>query len=176
MVEDALRQLAATIDDLAALGQVQRHPHLPPESVDLAELTQEVLQTLQPQILAARARVTTDFAARPTISYARANLRTILLNLLSNALKYADPARPCRVHLSLWLEAGQPVLLVEDNGLGFDLERHRDELFHLFRRFHDHTEGTGVGLYLVNRIVQSNGGRVEVESEVGVGSTFKLYL
>ena len=51
-----------------------------------------------------------------------------------------------------------------------------DELFHLFRRFHDHTEGTGVGLYLVNRIVQSNGGRVEVESEVGVGTTFRLYL
>jgi signal transduction histidine kinase len=80
------------------------------------------------------------------------------------------------VHLSLWLDADRPVLLVEDNGLGFDVDRHRDELFHLFRRFHDHTEGTGVGLYLVNRIVQSNGGRVEVESEVGVGSTFRLYL
>ena len=176
MIDAALRQLATTIDDLATVGQAQRLPELPPETVDLAELTQEVLQTLQPQVLAARARVTVDFSARPTISYTRANLRTVLLNLLSNAFKYADPARPTRVHLSLWLEAGQPVLLVEDNGLGFDLDRHRDELFHLFRRFHDHTEGTGVGLYLVNRIVQSNGGRVEVESEVGVGSTFRLYL
>ncbi|MDB5234372.1 MAG: hypothetical protein JWR44_1365 [Hymenobacter sp.] len=176
MVDDALRQLATTIDDLAAVGQAQRLPDLPAETVDLAELTQEVLQTLQPQLLAARARVTTDFAARPTITYARANLRTILHNLLSNAFKYADPARPCRVHLSLWLHEGRPVLLVEDNGLGFDLQRHQNELFHLFRRFHTHTEGTGVGLYLVNRIVQSNGGRVEVESEVGVGSTFRLYL
>ncbi|MBF9223041.1 PAS domain-containing protein [Hymenobacter ruricola] len=176
MVDEALHQLATTIDDLAAVGQAQRLPELPAETVDLEELTQEVLQTLQPQVLAARARVTTDFAARPTISYARANLRTILANLLSNALKYHDPARPCRVHLSLWLEAGRPVLLVEDNGLGFDAQRHRDELFHLFRRFHDHTEGTGVGLYLVHRIVHSNGGRVEVESEVGVGTTFRLYL
>ncbi|UOQ96434.1 PAS domain-containing protein [Hymenobacter sp. 5317J-9] len=176
MVEEALYQLATTIDDLAAVGQAQRLPELPAETVDLEEITQEVLQTLQPQVLAARARITTDFAARPTISYARANLRTLLANLLSNSLKYNDPTRPCRVHISLWLENGRPVLLLEDNGLGFDAQRHRDELFHLFRRFHDHTEGTGVGLYLVNRIVQSNGGRVEVESEVGVGTTFRLYL
>ncbi|MBF9237707.1 PAS domain-containing protein [Hymenobacter sp. BT683] len=176
MVDDALRQLSTTIDDLAAVGQAQRLPDLPAETVPLDELTQEVLQTLQPQVQAARARVTTDFAARPTITYARANLRTILLNLLSNALKYADPARPARVHLSLWVAEGRPVLLIEDNGLGFDVQRHRGELFHLFRRFHDHTEGTGVGLYLVNRIVQGNGGRIEVESEVGEGTTFRVFL
>ncbi|GAC1371965.1 MAG: hypothetical protein NVSMB30_12190 [Hymenobacter sp.] len=176
MVNAALHQLSATINDLAAVGQVQHLPDLPPETVDLAELTQEVLQTLQPQALAARARITTDFAARPTISYARANLRTILLNLLSNAFKYADPARPARVHLSLWLQEDRPVLLVEDNGLGFDVHRHQDELFHLFRRFHDHTEGTGVGLYLVNRIVQGHGGRIEVESEVGEGTSFRVFL
>jgi signal transduction histidine kinase len=103
-------------------------------------------------------------------------LRTILLNLLSNSLKYSDPARTCRVHLSIWRHEGGPVLLVEDNGLGFDVDRHSEELFHLFRRFHDHTEGTGVGLYLVNRIVQANGGRIEVESEIGQGTTFRLYL
>jgi len=176
MVDDALQQLATTINDLAAVGQAQQLPNLPAETVALDDVTQEVLQTLQPQVLAARARVTTDFAARPTIRYARANLRTILLNLVSNSLKYADPARPPRVHLSMWVEEGRPMLLVEDNGLGFDVQRHRDELFHLFRRFHDHTEGTGVGLYLVNRIVQSHGGRIEVESEVGEGTTFRVYL
>jgi signal transduction histidine kinase len=176
MIDDALRQLSTTIDDLAAVGQAQRVPNLPAETVALEELTHEVLQTLQPQVQAARARVTTDFSARPTVTYARANLRTILLNLLSNALKYADPNRPARVHLSLWVQEGRPMLLVEDNGLGFDVQRHHGELFQLFRRFHDHTEGTGVGLYLVNRIVQSNGGRVEVESEVGEGTTFRVFL
>jgi signal transduction histidine kinase len=127
-------------------------------------------------VQAARARITTDFAAAPTLTYSRANLRTILLNLLSNSLKYADPTRLCRIHLSLWKEADRPVLLVEDNGLGFDVHRHQAELFQLFRRFHTHTEGTGVGLYLINRIVQGNGGRIEVESEVGEGSTFRVYL
>ncbi|MBO2008968.1 PAS domain-containing protein [Hymenobacter negativus] len=176
MLEEALAQLSTTVEDLAAVGQVQRDVNLPAETVLLDELTQEVLQTLQPQVQAARARITTDFAAAPTITYSRANLRTILVNLLSNSIKYADPARRCRIHLSLWKQDGRPVLLVEDNGLGFDVQRHQEELFQLFRRFHNHTEGTGVGLYLINRIVQGNGGRIEVESEIGEGSTFRLFL
>ncbi|MDB5267646.1 MAG: hypothetical protein JWP58_686 [Hymenobacter sp.] len=176
MLHEALRQLSTTIDDLALVGQTQQNAGLPTEPVSLPDVTQEVLQTLQPQMLAARARVTVDFAAVPTVVYSRANLRTILVNLLSNSLKYADPARPCRVHVSVWKDAGRPVLLVEDNGLGFNMHRHQDELFQLFRRFHTHTEGTGVGLYLINRIVQGNGGRIEVESEVGEGTSFRVYL
>ena len=176
MIDESLQQLGTTVDDLAAVGQVQQAGTAPTETVDLAELTQEVLQALQPQVLAVRARVTTDFAAAPTVRYSRANLRTILQNLLGNSLKYADPTRPARIHVSLWKEAGAPMLLIEDNGLGFDAHRHQDELFQLFRRFHTHIEGTGVGLYLVNRIVQGNGGRVEVESEIGQGTTFRVYL
>jgi PAS domain S-box-containing protein len=175
LVEDSLRQLSATIEDLAALGQAQQAV-APVELVGLDELVQDVLTTLEPQVRAARARVTTDFAAHPTVTYARASLRTILFNLLSNSLKYAEPNRPARIHVSVWVQNNTPVLLVEDNGMGFDVERHQDELFHLFRRFHNHTEGTGVGLYLVNRIVQANGGHVEVESEVGEGTTFRIYL
>ena len=176
MIDAALHQLGTTIDELAAVGQVQQAGNAATETVALAELTQEVLQALQPQVLAVRARITTDFAAAPTVRYSRANLRTILLNLVSNSLKYADPARPARIHLSLWKEAGAPLLLIEDNGLGFDAVLHQNELFQLFRRFHTHTDGTGVGLYLVNPIVQGNGGRVEVESEIGQGTTFRVYL
>jgi len=178
LITDALRQLSTTIEDLAALGQTQQAPHEAAETVRLAELTQEVLQTLQPQILTARARVTTDFNARPELHFSRPNLRTILLNLIGNSLKYADPARPARIHVSVWVaEDGSPILRVDDNGLGFDVERHGGELFQLFRRFHTaHAEGTGVGLYLVNRIVQANGGHIEVESEVGQGTTFRVFL
>ncbi|GAB3319429.1 PAS domain-containing protein [Hymenobacter humi] len=177
LIQDALQHLALTIEDLATLGQAQQvSEDAPREEVSLADLTEEVVNTLEPQMRAARARLTVDFAARPTLAYARANLRTILLNLVGNSLKYADPARPARIHVAVWVEDGQPVLVVEDNGLGFDVQRHRGELFHLFRRFHDHTEGTGVGLYLVNRIVQAQGGGIAVESQPGEGATFRVRL
>nr|WP_262895193.1 PAS domain-containing sensor histidine kinase [Hymenobacter jeongseonensis] len=176
LIEETLRQLTATLDDLSALGQMQEAALAPPEPLDLEEVVADVLQVLEPQLRAARARVTVDFAARPVVSYPRASLRTVVLNLLSNAFKYADPTRPCRVHVSLWLDAGQPVLWVKDNGLGFDAAAHGPALFQLFRRFHDHVEGTGVGLYLVNRLVHATGGRIEVDSRVGEGATFRVYL
>ena len=70
-----------------------------------------------------------------------------------------------------------PVLEVQDNGLGMNLERHGRELFQLFRRFHPTAdEGTGVGLFLVNRIVQARDGRIEVESQEGTGTTFRVFL
>ena len=174
LIGQTLGQLTGTLDDLAALGQMQQA--IPVEPLALEEVVQDVLQVLEPQQRAARARVTMDFAARPMVAYPRATLRTIMLNLLSNAFKYADPVRPCRVHISLWLDAGQPVLWVTDNGLGFDAGAHGAELFQLFQRFHSHTEGTGVGLYLVNRLVQANGGHLEVDSRVGEGATFRVYL
>jgi two-component system, sensor histidine kinase len=174
MVQEALQQLQVTIDDLAALGQAQQLRHATPEQVVLAELMDEVLTALEPQVRTAHARVTTDFAAWPALSFARANLRTILLNLIGNSLKYADPARSARIHVSTWVERGLPVLLVEDNGLGFDAARYGRELFQLFRRLHTHTAGTGVGLYLVNRIVESSGGTIEVDSRPGEGATFRI--
>ncbi|SMB99845.1 histidine kinase [Hymenobacter roseosalivarius DSM 11622] len=176
LITQALHQLSTSLDDLAALGRAQQAAHAPAEPMMLEALVEEILHTLEPQVRAANARVSTDFAARPTLTYPRASLHTVLLNLLSNALKYADPTRPARIHCSLWLAAGEPVLWVKDNGVGFDAAGHGPELFQLFRRFHAHVEGTGVGLYLVNRLLLAKGGHLEVDSQVGAGATFRAYL
>jgi phosphoserine phosphatase RsbU/P len=103
-------------------------------------------------------------------------LRSVVYNLLSNALKYSRPGQPPHLRLHSALVGGLAVLHVADNGRGLDLARHRADLFQLFRRFHPDVEGSGTGLYLVNRLVQQAGGRVEVESVVGVGTTFCVLL
>jgi sigma-B regulation protein RsbU (phosphoserine phosphatase) len=107
---------------------------------------------------------------------ARPGLHSILYNLLSNSLKYAEPGRRPRIHVSTALADGAVMLSVQDNGRGINLERHAQELFQLFRRFHPEVVGSGMGLYLVNRLVHQAGGRVEVDSIVGQGTTFRLYL
>lgn len=178
LAEDSLRDLSNTIDGLTAAVQEQRQPgEHAAELVELAELTGEVLQVIRPQVQASQASICTDFAELPALLYVRSNLRTILHNLLSNALKYRHAERQPRIALRTQVVAGQPVLEISDNGLGMNLERHGAELFQLFRRFHPQaSDGTGVGLFLVNRLVQSHGGRIEVESEEGIGTTFRLYL
>ena len=132
---------------------------------------------MRPQFAAARAHLASDFSALPQLPYVSSSLRTILLNLLGNALKYRHPKRALRVGVRTYKSAGQPVLEVTDNGLGIDLERHGTELFHLFRRFHPQVgEGTGVGLFLINRLVQAHGDAIEVDSEAGAGTTFRVRL
>ncbi|WP_324678341.1 hybrid sensor histidine kinase/response regulator [Hymenobacter sp. GOD-10R] len=178
LLDDSLRALTTTITDLADVVQVARQSgEQAAEPVVMAELADHVLQTLHPQLKAAQADVQTDFSALPELTYVRSNLRTILLNLLANSLKYRHPERPARVQVCTYLVADQPVLEVKDNGLGMNMQLHGKELFQLFRRFHPQaSSGTGVGLFLVNRLVQSQNGYIEVDSKVGEGTTFRVYL
>lgn len=178
LADDSLRVLATTIADLATVVQEERLPH--PEATEhvaLAEVMAEATQTLHAQIAETGALITTDFEAVPSLHYAPRNLRTIVFNLLANALKYHHPDRVPQVHLRTRLVAGRAVLDVQDNGLGIDLERHGAELFQLFRRFHpEAAAGTGVGLFLVNRLVQAQGGHLEVVSQPDCGTTFSVHL
>jgi signal transduction histidine kinase len=178
LADDSLRVLATTIADLATVVQEERRPSQElAEEVNLAEVVAETIQTLHPQIVATEAVITTDFAATPTLRYVPRSLRTILLNLLANALKYHRPGLPPHVQLRTRLVGNRPVIEVQDNGLGIDLDLHGAELFQLFRRFHpDAAPGTGVGLFLVNRLVQAQGGHLEVASQPNIGTTFSMYL
>ena len=176
MLDGSVEQLLATIESLTEVVQVQRqHGQLPPEPVQLQPLVEETLRLAQ-DVFRTPATWELDFAAVSAVVFVRANLRSILYNLLGNALKYSDPARPLHIRVCTELHSGAPVLLVQDNGLGLDLERHGHEMFQLFRRFHDHVPGSGVGLYLVQRLVEQAGGRLEVESQLGRGSTFRVFL
>ena len=177
--ERALGQIFATIDNLGAIVQVQRQQQeTPPENVALAPLVAEVINSLQDQVIQTGATFELDFATCPMVFFVRANLQSVFFNLISNSLKYAFPGRPPVIHLRSTpdMVTGRPTLTMQDNGLGIDLERFRPQLFQLFRRFHTHVGGTGMGLYLVNRIVQNHSGRLEVASTVDEGTTFQIYL
>ncbi|UOQ72727.1 PAS domain-containing protein [Hymenobacter cellulosilyticus] len=177
MFERALHQIYDTIYNLSELVQVQKMRHeLPTETVLLEPLAREVLSSIGEQLANVRAIVTTDFDLAPGVEFVRPNLQSVLYNLISNALKYAAPKRTPRIHINSAREDDHIVISVRDNGLGIDMERYGSQLFQMFRRFHDHVAGSGMGLYLVNRIVQSYGGRIEVISELGKGSTFRIHI
>ncbi|UYZ59747.1 PAS domain-containing sensor histidine kinase [Hymenobacter latericus] len=176
MFEDALQQILTTIGGLTEVVQLQRQlERVPAEEILLQPVCEEIIRSLQrPDEVPAHFSL--DFAAAPTLRMARPGLHSMLYNLLSNAIKYASPERPPHVHLSTQPDGDQVVLRVQDNGRGINLQRHGHELFQLFRRFHPEVVGSGMGLYLVNRLVHQAGGHVEVDSTVGEGTTFRIYL
>lgn len=103
-----------------------------------------------------------------------AYFHSILLNLISNALKYRDPHRDLEVRISAQESSGYWILEVQDNGLGIDLNAHGLEIFGLYQRFHPQIEGHGLGLYLVKTQTEMLGGQIQISSEPGQGCTFHL--
>lgn len=177
MFDEAVQQILGTINGLAEVVQVQRQlEEMPVETVVLQPLAEEIVRSLQPQASEADARIELDFTAAPALRMARPGVKSLLYNLISNALRYAQPGRRSHVRVSAARVGAGTVLTVQDNGRGIDLKRHRHHLFQLFRRFHPEVVGSGVGLYLVQRLVHQAGGRVEVDSAVGQGTVFRLYF
>jgi signal transduction histidine kinase len=145
------------------------------EAVDLAKVVQEVRLDLAPQMDAAQAVLKVTLDACPTILFSEKNLRSVVYNLLSNAIKYGSSERTPVVKIASHQEGCYSVLSFSDNGLGMDLSR-QTKLFTMFGRLHNHVEGSGVGLYMVKKMVENAGGKIEVASQVGIGSTFRIYF
>ncbi|TGE27322.1 PAS domain S-box protein [Hymenobacter metallicola] len=177
MVDQALSQLDGTLQELAATVQDQRELAAPTQVLALASVIDEVLLGLRTQVQETGAVITVDVEAAPMLVYGRANLRSVLHNLLSNALKFVHPHRPPQIHLASALSAatGNPLLTIQDNGLGMKLRPGVTTTFHLFERQHPGVAGAGVGLYLVQRILDSHGGHLEASSTVNEGTTFTVY-
>jgi PAS domain S-box-containing protein len=163
-----------TIRDLTQVAQIGKEEPEDIASTPLYDVMKEVMQDLEPQIQEAGSKIEYKLPCS-TVIFSRKNLKSILYNLLSNAIKYRSPDRQPLVHISCEQEGEYQVLSVKDNGLGIDM-RQEEKIFGLFKRLHTHVEGTGIGLYIVKQIIENAAGKIEVESRVGEGSTFRVYF
>lgn len=163
-----------TVDQMLQVARAQQAP-APAERTDLRRILQDVLQDLRPQLTHTHAHLDIADADCEAVVAPPATVRSVVYNLLSNALKYSHPDRPPCVQVSCQQQPDYTVLTVEDNGLGLNAAQ-QAELFAPFQRFHDHVAGTGIGLYVVKRIVENAGGRVQVYSTLGVGTVFRVFF
>lgn len=175
MMQDAVARFQRTIAHLSDVIKLQKEYNQPLERVSVATIVDDVCLDLQPFFEQTNAQLHLDLAACPTVSFSAKNLRSVVYNLLSNALKYRHPERLPQVRLTCYQQKGYTVLAVQDNGLGLDASQ-QAELFQMFRRFHVGIEGSGIGLYMVKRMVENAGGKLTVESELGTGSTFAVHF
>jgi light-regulated signal transduction histidine kinase (bacteriophytochrome) len=173
-IADSTKQMGHLIDDLLAFSRTAR-AELRFTTVRLSDLVQGCLRDLEPELK--DREVDWVISPLPEVRGDPALLRQVMLNLLSNALKYSRPRSPARIEVGTGANDKEHVIYVADNGVGFDM-RYAHKLFGVFQRLHRATdfEGTGIGLANVRRIVHRHGGRTWAEGALNQGATFYFTL
>jgi len=175
MMGASVDRFKETIQDLTDISKIQRNNIESKELISIPVLVNEIKTTIVDLIKSTNAKIHENYSQCEFLKFSKTNLKSILFNLISNAIKYRDLLRRPEIYLTTYLEETYCVIEVKDNGLGIPYQN-KEKIFQMFRRLHDHVEGSGVGLYLVKRIVENSNGKIEVDSTPGVGSTFKIYL
>lgn len=163
-----------TINDLVKVIIIKDNPSIQKEAVSLKEIFENVFNQLSFQIELHKPIIKLNFEKVSVLNTNKAYIESILLNLLTNAIKYKSENRKLKITINANEVDDTVYLTFEDNGIGIDLERNRDKVFGLYQRFHNYPDSKGLGLYLVKSQVETMGGTISIESEVNKGTTFTL--
>lgn len=173
--ETVIHHLSETLNDLVDTLRITQNPEIDRENVFFKETAEKICEMLAGEIIESKAKVEFDFDDAPNIYYNRSYLESIMLNLLSNSLKYRSEKRILEISLKTGKNKnGELHLSVTDNGLGIDMKRQEHKLFGLHKTFHRNKDSKGVGLFMTEAQVQAQGGEIKATSQIDQGSTFTV--
>jgi two-component system, chemotaxis family, CheB/CheR fusion protein len=179
LIMKSVTTLKETISELSDITKIEKvSENEGADVVNISDLLDEIKISIRDILIESKAKVNIDLDEKE-VRFLKKNLRSILFNLLSNAVKYRSKDRELEVDIKSTRSDGYIVLSIEDNGLGIEKEKIKS-VFAKFKRIHDdqgaNVDGTGIGLYLINKIITNAGGKIEVTSKRGRGSCFKVYF
>ncbi len=175
LMEESISRFKHTITSLSDVVKLQKEEEVKFAQISLESIIKDVLLDLEPMIRKSSAVIEIDVADCPYIRFTEKNLRSVVFNLISNAIKYHSSERLPHIQIFCEDNGAYTILTVKDNGIGMS-QNNLDELFGMFKRFHHHVEGSGVGLHMINKVVENAGGHIEVDSREGEGTTFRVFF
>tara|TARA_R110001592_G_scaffold69489_1_gene213146 strand:- start:6752 stop:9370 length:2619 start_codon:yes stop_codon:yes gene_type:complete len=168
--------LSQTIDHLNQVVEIQGATKESFVKCNLKESLESTLSTLRLQIQNSKIQIHANIDEHLNVKGLEAYLESIFFNFISNAIKYRDPNKSAELTIKTRVIKNWICISFIDNGLGIDLERHKQRLFGMYNTFHNNPEARGLGLFLTENQVRILGGRIEVSSIESKGSEFKVYL
>jgi len=175
-IDRSSKDLDVIIHDLTRILDIKSGIQRSLEPVDLKEQINKILMRLENVIQGSGASIEVNLTEVSTIRSVSTYIDSVLYNLVNNAIKYTTPNSKNTIYISTAIRNDAVEISVKDSGIGIALDKYGDQLFGLYKRFNTHTEGKGLGLYLVKTQIESLNGRIEVESSLGKGTTFKVLL
>ena len=174
MLKVSTSQLNKTINDLLKIFIIKNNVNVDISKNNISNLLTDVFQALSLQMNEIGCSVHQNLQVTD-LWFNKVYLESILMNLVSNSIKYSSPHRPLSIDVSTVRTANGDILMtIKDNGIGIDMKMHKDKIFGLYQRFHSNADSVGLGLFIVKSQINALGGSIEVESEVDKGSTFLI--
>ncbi|MEQ9373901.1 MAG: PAS domain S-box protein [Imperialibacter sp.] len=173
---ESAQQLDTILIDLNDILQVRESSTQAKQKFILKDLVQQVLSSFILQIEESGAKISLQVDESIQLEAIRGYVHSVVHNLTTNALKYRNPRRPLELGVTAYTTKNDLVLWVKDNGLGMDTKLIAGKLFKLYKRFHSHVEGKGMGLFLVKTQVERMGGTIKVFSTLGKGTAFRVAI
>ncbi|WP_158856038.1 PAS domain-containing sensor histidine kinase [Lunatibacter salilacus] len=175
-----LKESAISLDDtlhnLNDIVSIQSSTNLPFRPISVYREINRVVRSIQVIVDQGESTINYNFGNEEIVKSNPAYFESIVLNLLTNSLKYKCPSRPLVIDIGLEKQGKYRLLDFKDNGVGINLEKHKEDVFGMYKRFHSNIDGRGLGLFIMKTQIEAMNGKIEVESEVGVSTTFKLYF
>jgi signal transduction histidine kinase len=176
LIKASADNLEKTILDLNKIISINQESGVPKETRCLRTEIYKSIQIFSLKILKLDAEFKIDVDPKLYVHVIPSFLDSVLLNLIDNAFKYRSDERKIVLSITAQSEGDFIVLTIKDNGKGIDLKQHGSKVFGLYKTFHGNPDARGMGLYIVKSQIEDMGGRIELESEVNVGTTFNVYF
>lgn len=171
MFKEGTEKLSETIEYLNEVITIQKNINIKKTKINLKGEIEKTASSFINQI-----KIVHTIPENLTLNVIPAYLDNIVLNLLTNAIKYKSPERTPLLEISHETKKGFYIISFKDNGLGINIERNKHKLFGMYKTFHGNEDAKGIGLFIVKNQIEAMKGKIEVESKEGLGSTFKLYF
>jgi PAS domain S-box-containing protein len=166
--------LNETMSNLNEVVSIRTNINLTIERLNLHNYIEKAKTVLTEQITKKGAIIHNEVAHNIEVNYNTAYLESILLNFISNAVRYSHPDRKPEVYISYDEKA--KTLKIKDNGIGIDMAKNGEKLFGMYKTFNGNPDSKGIGLFITKSQIEAMGGRIETESELNKGTTFTIYF
>ncbi|MFY0481376.1 PAS domain S-box protein [Flavobacterium sp. PLA-1-15] len=172
-VSNALNE---TMHNLNEVVNIQSNINLNVQPLNLRKYIEKTLSDLHNEIRQRNITINCHVKKDTTVIYNPAYLENILINCISNGIRYSDPEKDSYINIDSYVENSKTVLEISDNGIGIDMQKNKDKIFGMYKTFHDNPDAKGVGLFITKNQIDAMGGQITVDSELNEGSTFKIYF
>ncbi|MDQ8005169.1 MAG: PAS domain S-box protein [Pedobacter sp.] len=163
-----------TLYNLNSIVNIQTSINMVKEPLNLLAYVNNAIQTQEAQILSKNAKLIINLTDDVFVYFNKAYLESVLLNLISNALRYSHALRRPLIEINCEPIGGGYIFSIKDNGVGIDLAKNGDKMFGLNQTFHGNSDARGFGLFITKNQIEAMGYTIEVESTLGEGTTFKI--